>query len=118
LRPKITPAGHFVGLNNPPAVPKVLSPAQLAPYEGRYTGGIIPPEGTPDKIAELAIDLRAADGGLHVTGDLELSLAFYRDDFVLTTDREGLVKQSDFVRGSDGRVVWFRDGGRIYAHQQ
>jgi CubicO group peptidase (beta-lactamase class C family) len=108
---------HFVGLNNPPAMPQMLSPAQLAPYEGRYKGWVIPPDGASDKIEELAIDLRTADGGLRVTGDLELSLAFYRDDFVLTTDPEGQVKRSDFVRAADGRVVWFRDGGRMFARQ-
>ena len=96
----------------------MLSPAQFAPYEGRYKGWVIPPDGAPDKIVELAIDARAADGGLRVTGDLELALAFYRDDFVLTTDPEGQVKRSDFVRAADGRVVWFRDGGRIFAHQE
>jgi hypothetical protein len=36
---------------------------------------------------------------------------------VLTTDREGQVKRSDFVRAPDGRVVWFRDGGRMFARQ-
>jgi CubicO group peptidase (beta-lactamase class C family) len=109
--------GHFVGLNNPPAVPKTLAPAQLAPYEGRYTGLIIPPNGTPDKIESLVIEVRAANGGLRVTGELELSLAFYRDDCVLTTDPEGQIGRSDFVRGSDGSVAWFRDRGRIYARQ-
>ena len=108
---------HFAGLNNPPAVPKKRAPAELAAYEGRYKGWIIPPTGTPDTIEELAIDLRVADGGLRVIGDLELILAFYRDDFVLTTDPEGQVKRSDFVRGPDGGVAWFRDGGRIFAHQ-
>lgn len=108
---------HFVGLSNPPAVPKKLSPAQLEQYEGRYKGWVIPPDGAPDNIVELTVNLRAADGGLRVTGDLELSLVFYRDDFVLTTDPEGQVKRSDFVRAPDGRVVWFRDGGRIFAHQ-
>ena len=109
--------GHFVGLSNPPAVPKKLSPAELAPYEGHYKGWVILPTGTPDKIEELAIDLSAADGGLRVAGDLELALAFYRDDFVLTTDPEGQVKRSDFVRAADGHVVWFRDGGRMFARQ-
>jgi hypothetical protein len=108
---------HFVGLSNPPAVPKKLSPTELAPYEGHYKGWVIPPRGTPDKIEELAIDLSAADGGLRVAGDLELALAFYRDDFVLTTDPEGQVKRSDFVRAADGRVAWFRDGGRMFARQ-
>jgi hypothetical protein len=108
---------HFVGLSNPPAVPKKLSPAELAPYEGHYRGWVIPPTGTPDHIEELAIDLSAADGGLRAAGDLELALSFYRDDFVLTTDPEGQVKRSDFVRAADGRVVWFRDGGRLFARQ-
>jgi CubicO group peptidase (beta-lactamase class C family) len=108
---------HFVGLNNPPAVPKTLAPAQLAPYEGRYTGLIIPPNGTPDKIENLVIEVRTANGGLRATGELELSLAFYRDDYVLTTDREGQIGRSDFVRGPDGSVAWFRDRGRIYARQ-
>jgi CubicO group peptidase (beta-lactamase class C family) len=108
---------HFVGLSNPPAVPKKLSLAELVPYEGHYKGWVIPPTGTPDSIEELAIDLKAADGGLSVAGDLELVLAFYRGDFVLTTDHEGQVKRSDFVRAADGRVVWFRDGGRMFARQ-
>lgn len=108
---------QFCGLSNPSAVPQMLPPAQLAQYEGQYTGRVIPPNGPPDKIVEQAITLSAANGGLHVSGDLELSLAFYRDDFVLTTDTEGQIKRSDFVRGPDGRIAWFRDGGRLYARQ-
>ncbi|MGO8840344.1 MAG: hypothetical protein ACLQF1_04170 [Methyloceanibacter sp.] len=108
---------QFAGLSNPPAIPQTLPPAQLAPYEGRYRGWVIPPDGRPDEIVEQVIELSAADGGLHVRGDLELSLAFYRDDFVLTTDSEGQIKRSDFVRGPDGRIAWFRDGGRLYAYQ-
>lgn len=108
---------HFAGLNDPPAPTKTLSAAQLAPYEGRYRGWIVPPDGTPRKISELAVELRASNGGLVATGDLEVSLAFYRDDFVLTTDADGLVKRSDFIRGADGSVAWLRDGGRIFARQ-
>jgi hypothetical protein len=76
-----------------------------------------PAHGHTRQYKELAIDLSAADGGLRVAGDLELALAFYSDDFVLTTDHEGQVKRSDFVRAADGRVVWFRDGGRMFARQ-
>lgn len=108
---------HFAGLNNPPAIPQTLPPAQLAPYEGRYKGWVIPPNGRPDEIVEQVIEMRRADGGLRVSGELELSLSFYRKHFVLTTDSEGQIKRSDFVRDLDGRVAWFRDGGRLYAHQ-
>ncbi len=38
---------------------------------------MIPPDGPPDQIVELHAELKAADGGLRVSGDLELSLAFY-----------------------------------------
>jgi CubicO group peptidase (beta-lactamase class C family) len=108
---------EFAGLSNPPAIPQTLPPAQLSPYEGRYKGWVIPPNGRPDEIVEQLIELRSADGGSRVRGELELSLAFYREDFVLTTDSEGQIKRSDFVRGPEGRIAWFRDGGRLYARQ-
>lgn len=108
---------HFVGLSNPPADPKKRTAAQLQPYEGHYVGWTIPPDGSPEKPVALNVELRTADGGLRATGDLDLTLAFYRDEYVLTIDTNGQHNRSDFVRGADGRVVWFRDGGRIYAHQ-
>ena len=52
-----------------------------------------------------------------VLSDFELSLAFYRDDYVLTTDPDGQVKRSDFLRGPDGKIAWLRDGGRLIAKQ-
>jgi hypothetical protein len=108
---------HFVGLNNPPAVPQSRSAAELAPYTGRYTAGTIPTDGTPDHIEELEIELTAENGGLRLSGDLEATLAFYRDDYVVSTSPTDQVSRSDFVRGPHGRVAWFRDRGRIYAHQ-
>jgi hypothetical protein len=48
------------------------------------------------------------------SGELSLSLAFYRDDYPLTTDAAGQVSRSDFVRGPGGRVVWYRNKGRLY----
>ena len=107
----------FCGLSNPPAEPKPQPVARLKDYEGHYKGWVIPPDGPPDKIVELHIELKAADGGLRATGDLELSLAFYRDDYVLTTDPDGEVKRSDFLRGPNGKIAWLRDGGRLFAKQ-
>lgn len=104
----------FAGLSNPPAPPKALPPRALAVYEGRYEALTVPPTGSPEKPEKLTLDLRADGGGLRATGDLELALAFYRRDFVVTTDAQGLSKRSDFIRGSNGRVVWYRDNGRIF----
>lgn len=108
---------RFAGLSNPPAKPQQRTAAQLRPYEGHYVGWTIPPDGSPEKPAALNVELRAAGGGLRATGDLDLTLAFYRDEYVLTTDDNNQHNRSDFVRGPDGRVAWFRDGGRLYAHQ-
>ncbi|MEO6991606.1 MAG: serine hydrolase domain-containing protein [Candidatus Baltobacteraceae bacterium] len=108
---------RFVGLSNPPANPEKRTAAELAPYEGHYVGWTIPPDGSPEKPVALDVELRAAGGGLRATGDLDLTLAFYRDEYVLTTDANGQQNRSDFVRGASGRVAWFRDGGRIYARQ-
>ncbi len=105
---------HFAGLNNPPAVPYALTAGELAPYEGRYTAGTIPIDGSLDRIEQLQLQLTAESGGLRLSGDLQDSFMFYRDDYVLAADQIG---RSDFVRGADGSIAWFRNRGRIYAHQ-
>jgi CubicO group peptidase (beta-lactamase class C family) len=104
---------HFVGLNNPPASPQPRTPAELAPYEGRYTAKLVPAEGPADEL-DLVLNLTAENGGLRLSGDLEASFQFYRDDYLIEPD---LIKRSDFVRGPDGRVAWFRNKGRTFAHQ-
>jgi len=64
------------------------------------------------------IELKAADGGLRVSGDSDISsVAFYGDEYVLATDSVGQTYRSDFVRGPDGRIAWLRDGGRLWARQ-
>jgi hypothetical protein len=70
-------------------------------------------------IGEIWFEVRAADGGLRARSDddTELRLAFYRDDFVLVTDPGGQTHRADFVRGPDGRIAWFRERGRLFAHQ-
>ena len=87
-------------------------------YEGHYKGWVIPPNGPPDKIVEQHAELKAVGGELAGDGRLaRLSLAFYRDDYVLTTDPDGQLNRSDFLRGPDGKVAWLRDGGRLWAKQ-
>jgi hypothetical protein len=66
----------------------------------------------------MVVELKAANGGLRVSGDSDSeSVAFYRDEYVLATDHNGQTTRSDFLPGPDGRVVWFRDGGRLWARQ-
>jgi hypothetical protein len=108
---------QFAGLSDPPAAPRTLAPAQLAPYEGTYRGWFIPPFGTLDDIVVNTFELSAANGGLDATGEDTLALAFYRDDFVLATGPDGEQLRADFVRGPDGRIAWFRNSGRLYAHE-
>jgi CubicO group peptidase (beta-lactamase class C family) len=125
---------RFLGLRNPPAVPQELPPGRLAEYEGDYVNLMIPPEhdpvdvesmeledipaiDTPAAIEEVPIEIRAEGGGLRVSGALDLALAFYRDDYALTTDAAGQLSRSDFVRGPDGRVAWYRGRGRLYGRR-
>jgi CubicO group peptidase (beta-lactamase class C family) len=111
---------QFAGLSNPPAVPRTLTSAELAPYVGRYLARSIDP-GKPE---EAWIDLSAADGRLRAwmtAGDdtQELDLAFYRENYVVVLDADGQPGpiRADFVRGPDGGIAWFRYGGRLYALQ-
>ena len=108
---------HFLDLTNPPAAPKQVSRDRLSAYEGRYKTAVIPPGGSAGKMEPLSIQVRARNGELKVTGDVELSLAFYRDDFVVATSPDGQAARSDFVRGSDNEVAWFRDRGRLYRRE-
>ena len=113
---------QFAGLSNPPAVPRTLTPAQLAPYEGLYWAQEVDPP--PGEFTDTWIELSAADGQLRarITDEAsteELTLAFYRDHYVVRLDdeRQPTFKRSNFVPGPDGRIAWYSLGGRLYARQ-
>src|SRR5215472_14619829 len=55
---------RFAGISNLPAVPRALSPIELAPYEGRYTAKVI---GFDGKVTELLVNLQGDRGQLHMT---------------------------------------------------
>jgi CubicO group peptidase (beta-lactamase class C family) len=115
---------QFAGLSNPPAVAQALSPAQLAPYEGLYWAREVDP--APGEPAETWIEFSAADGRLRARlGDeasaltQEYTLAFYRDNYVVRLDGQGqpTFRRADFIPGPDGRIAWYRSGGRLHALQ-
>ena len=43
------------------------------------------------------------------------TLAFYDTDRVFVEEGPLTGTQSDFVRDDDGRIAWFRSGGRLHA---
>ncbi|MFD4431226.1 hypothetical protein [Nocardia sp. NPDC058497] len=48
-----------------------------------------------------------------------LGLAFYKPDYGLDLGPDGtpIGTRSDFVRGDDGKIAWFRSHGRLYRRQ-
>ncbi|MGW2620775.1 serine hydrolase domain-containing protein [Streptomyces sp. NPDC001500] len=129
---------RFAGVTNLPATAKVLDGQDLTPYEGRYMAQRIDDKGSvEDVVVELSRHngrlrgvqtFRSSSGAGQVTSEEEdsaavqtgeLGLAFYRADFALDLDPEGtpVGTRSDFVRGPDGKVAWWRNHGRLYRHQ-
>ncbi|MBF9068995.1 beta-lactamase family protein [Streptacidiphilus sp. NEAU-YB345] len=109
---------RFARVSNLPAEPRHLSAAELAPYEGHYLNQRINEAGTWE---ETHVEFRAQRGRLQGTtttqGETsELGVAFYRRDYGLDLDPSGrpIGTRSDFLRGPDGRVLWWRNHGRLH----
>ncbi|MEV6631859.1 serine hydrolase domain-containing protein [Actinoplanes sp. NPDC051470] len=105
---------RFAGLHNLPARPRVLTPAQLAPYAGPYT---ITQTDLDGNFLSTVVDLVPDAGRLsmRVEGQVLAILEFYRRDYVRILEPSGADTffRADFDRGPDGRVTWFRYSGRI-----
>lgn len=109
---------RFAGISNLPAVPRALTPSELAPYVGRYTQQEIEPNG---ELLTAVYDLAADSGQLLITagGVPAARLAFYRRDYVLVLGPNGeqSFSRANFVRGAGGNVDWLRFGGRLARHE-
>ena len=120
---------RFAGISNLPADPQRLSAADLEPYSGRYMVAGIPPSGI---VEQTIIEFQVGDGqldGTVVSADASgvpdeksrtrMGLVFYRRDYGLDlgADNKPVHSRSDFVRGADGTVAWFRSHGRLYRRQ-
>lgn len=109
---------RFAGLSNLPAVPRALSPGELAEYEGIYLQQAVGPDG---RLQTGGLRLAGSGGRLAITdGETTFGvLAFYRKDFVLVLGPDGAPThtRANFVRGADGTVAWLRLGGRLARHE-
>lgn len=119
----------FAGVTNLPAIPQHLGDADLAPYQGRYIAQQVTESGSPE---QAVIDFRAADGQLAGTmgggeantgpdeqSGAKMGLAFYRPDYGLDLgpDNKPTGTRSNFVRGPDNNIAWFRSHGRLFRRQ-
>ena len=121
---------RFASISNLPTTPQHLAAVALAPYEGRYIAQHVDQSGNA---GEAIIEFRIGDGQLDgtmsapdITGNnpdsesgSRLGLAFYRPDYGLDLgpDDKPVGTRSDFVRGPDGAIAWFRNHGRLYRRQ-
>ncbi|OIJ68475.1 penicillin-binding protein [Streptomyces mangrovisoli] len=131
---------RFAGVTNLPATARTLSEKELAPYEGRYLAQRIGDDGAME---DVVVELIGHEGRLRGTQTFksstgagrttpeeeeedtaavqtgEVGAAFYRPDVALdlTPDGTPVGTRSDFVRGPDGKVAWWRNHGRLYRHQ-
>ncbi|MGW3099591.1 serine hydrolase domain-containing protein [Streptomyces sp. NPDC001102] len=129
---------RYAGVTNLPATAETLNAQELKPYEGRYMAQRINEEGA---VEDVVMELTRRNGRLHATQSAhgpagqddaaseeedsaqdqstELQAAFYKQDFALDLDAEGqpIGTRSDFVRGPDKTVLWWRNHGRLYRHQ-
>jgi CubicO group peptidase (beta-lactamase class C family) len=120
----------FAAISNLPATPQHLDAVALEPYQGRYVAEHIDQAGIA---GQAIIEFRVGDGQLDgtmsapdITGNnpeqesgSRLGLAFYQPDYGidLGPDNKPVGTRSDFVRGSDGAIAWFRSHGRLYRRQ-
>jgi CubicO group peptidase (beta-lactamase class C family) len=112
---------HFLDASEPEPTPLTLSEAQLAEYVGRYT----------TQLAEVALKLENGTLMMHTTpkGGFPNKdskpgptpppsrLAFVKENRVVALDAPFNDVQGEFLRDAQGRIEWFRFGGRIRAKQ-
>lgn len=110
---------HFFGAKNPEPEHVTFSGEELAAYKGKYDALL------------SDIDVVQKDEGLegtfnyHTNGLFEvdpppipgIQFAFYGPDKIVTLNGPYKGLKGEFVRDSDGKVNWFRFGGRMATRQ-
>jgi lysine 2,3-aminomutase len=113
---------EYLGLSNPQPVPLDMPEGDLVEYVGRYAS------------AEEVIDLRLHDWGLLANvlpkggfptrqsppppSPPPIFYEFYAKDRVVAVNGLNKGERCDFLRDTDGRIVWFRCGLRIHGREE
>jgi CubicO group peptidase (beta-lactamase class C family) len=108
---------HYLGFGMPEAVPIAMAGDKLDEYVGHYIG------------YRETCDLSRGEGGLVLQVKSEggfptpetppppapppVRLAFYAEDRIVGLDSPMKGDRGEFLRDPDGRLAWFRFGGRI-----
>jgi CubicO group peptidase (beta-lactamase class C family) len=107
-----------LGISSPEPTPLELSPAQLAEYVGEYVAPL-----TVAKVAVanecLTLNLTPRGGfpepdSRAPPGPPPTRLAFEAKDAVIALDPPLKGDRSDFLRGVNGEIVWYRSAGRLH----
>jgi CubicO group peptidase (beta-lactamase class C family) len=112
---------QYGGISEPDPTTRLLEPAELAQYVGRYEQPL------------ASYDVSASDGGLVIqetekggfpTKDSPpppsppaARFAFWAEDRVLGLDPPYVGARAEFLRGAHGTLKWLRIGGRLSARQ-
>lgn len=108
----------FLGLNMPQATPIDVPQDQLQAFAGRYDSALT---GADITLGEGLLVLQRFHKGGFPTPDTPpgpppppVRLAFYAEDRAVILDEPYKDTRGEFLRDSDGRIVWLRVGGRLH----
>ena len=102
---------RVLGLKDIPPEPITLSAEQLDEYAGTYAFGIVQIRRDGDHLVEERQGIPGSD--LMEEGSPPERIAFYDKDLVIGLDEPSEGAKGDFLRGDDGKITFFRWGGRI-----
>lgn len=109
---------QYLGLVEPEPQPEEAAQARLAEYAGRYTAAaqdiLLEPLDGSFQMHLLPKGGFPAKDSPPPAAPPPTSLALCGPDQAIVTGELGRGNQGEFLRGADGRIAWFRFGGRVH----
>jgi CubicO group peptidase (beta-lactamase class C family) len=102
---------RVLGVQDVPPEPITLSADQLEEYAGVYAFGIVHVKREGDNLVVQRQPIPGSE--LMEEGSPPERIAFYEKDRVIGLDEPSEGAKGDFLRGEDGKITFFRWGGRI-----